>query len=68
MFYGYQKVSNPVIYARMLEDEVKLIKKIAKARGETVSSFVRRAVKLELARLSFLNEEEKKALGMEAKT
>lgn len=57
-------MSTPVIFARLPEDQVKLIKKVAKARGETVSSFVRRAVKLELARLSFLTAEEKKALGV----
>lgn len=42
----------------------KLVGKVAKARGEDVSDFVRRAVKIELARLSFLSEEEKKALGI----
>jgi hypothetical protein len=57
-------MSNPVVFARMPEQEVQLVKKVAKARGEDLSDFVRRAVKMELARLSFLNEEEKKALGL----
>jgi len=57
-------MSKPIIFARMPKEEVELIKKICKARGEDLSSFVRRAVKMELARLSFLTELEKKALGI----
>lgn len=52
-----------IIFARMPKQEVELIRKIAKARGEDLSDFVRRAVKRELARLSYLSEEEKKALA-----
>lgn len=54
-----------IIFARMPKEEVDLIKKVAKARGEDLSDFVRRAVKSELARLSYLTEEEKKALGIQ---
>jgi uncharacterized protein (DUF1778 family) len=56
-------LSKGVIFARMDEKEVQLIKKVAKARGEDLSDFVRRAVKKELARLSYLTDEEKKALA-----
>ena len=41
-----------------------LLRKVSEARGEDMSDFVRRAIKRELARLSFLPEEEKKALGI----
>ncbi len=58
-------MSKPVIFARMTREEVDLLKQIAENRGEDLSDFVRRAVKMELARLSFLSPEEKKALGME---
>lgn len=58
-------MTNTVVFARMPEQQVQLIKKVAKARGEDLSDFVRRAVKMELARLSFLSAEEKKALGLE---
>jgi uncharacterized protein (DUF1778 family) len=58
-------MTKPVIFARMTQEEVKLLKQVAKARGEDLSDFVRRAVKMELARLSFLSPEEKKALGLE---
>jgi hypothetical protein len=58
-------MTNSVVFARMPNEEVKLVKQVAKARGEDLSDFVRRAVKMELARLSFLSPEEKKALGLE---
>lgn len=54
-----------IIFARMRPEEVALIKRVAAARGEDLSDFVRRAVKMELARLSFLDAEAKKALGFE---
>jgi len=41
-----------------------LLRKVSDARGEDMSDFVRRAIKRELARLGFLPEEEKKALGL----
>lgn len=57
-------MTNAVIFARMPRQDVELVKQIAKARGEDLSDFVRRSVKMELARLSFLSLEEKKALGL----
>jgi len=41
-----------------------LLKRIANARGEDVSDFVRRAIYKELADLSFLSKEQEKALGL----
>jgi hypothetical protein len=41
-----------------------VLRSVAKARGEDISNFVRRAIKVELARLSFLSPEEKMALGV----
>jgi len=52
------------IGVRMPREHIKLLKKVCKARGEDLSSFVRRAIYKELARLSFLPEEAKKALGV----
>jgi len=49
----------------MTSEDVELIKKVCKARGEQVSDFVRRSVRKELARLNYLSEEEKKALEVE---
>jgi len=60
-------MSNPVVFARMPKEEIELVKKVAKARGEDLSDFVRRAIKMELARLSFLSNAEKKALGLSTK-
>lgn len=43
-----------------------LIRKVANARGSDESTFIRQAVHQELARLSFLTDDEKKALGITA--
>jgi hypothetical protein len=51
----------------MKKEDIQLLKKVCEARGEDLSDFVRRAVKMELARLSYLNDEEKKALGFKVK-
>jgi len=53
-----------VIGIRMETSEIRLLRDITRARGEDISDFVRRAVKTELARLSYLSAEEKKALGI----
>jgi len=44
--------------------DANLLQNVCKSRGEDVSDFVRRATKIELARLSYLSSEEKKALGV----
>ena len=59
-------MSNQVV-VRFEPSIKKLVRKVAEARGEDLSDFVRRAVKMELARLSFLSEKERKALGLEIK-
>ena len=41
-----------------------LIWKVCKLRKEDASDFIRRAVATELARLSYLSKDEKKALGI----
>ena len=60
-------MSNTVIGVRISIEDRELLNKICKARGEDISDFVRRAIKMEFARLSFLSEEEKKALGLKIK-
>ena len=48
-----------------VEPELKrLIQKVAKERGMNVSDFIRFLVKRELAKLSFLPKETKKAFGL----
>lgn len=44
---------------------IQLLDKICKLRGETRTSFIRRAVLRELANLSYLDDKSKKALGVE---
>ena len=58
--------NNNVVFARMEPSKIELVKQVSKARGETVSSFVRRAVFRELAGLSYISKEEKKALGVKS--
>jgi len=53
-----------VISVRFTKRIRNLIEKVAHARGSDVSSVIRQAVHQELARLSFLTDEEKKALGL----
>lgn len=51
----------------MDEETIALIKRVSKARGEHLSTFVRRAIRRELARLSYLSAWEKKALEIDQK-
>jgi hypothetical protein len=57
-------LNNPVIFARMPQADVNLVKKVSLDRGEDVSDFVRRAVYKELASLNFLSNEQQQALGI----
>lgn len=49
---------------RARSKDIDLVEQISKSRGENRSDFIRRAIRRELARLSYLSEEEKKALGV----
>ena len=57
-------MSNQTIGVRISRKDRDLIDQICKARGEDLSDFVRRAIRKELAMLSFLPDEDKKALGV----
>ena len=52
------------ILIRLQKKIADLVKKVARDRGEHVSSFARRAIMTELGRLGFLDDEESKALGI----
>ena len=49
---------------RFTKRDLELLVKVSRARGEDPSSFIRRAMRMELAKLGFLNEEEMQALGI----
>mgnify|MGYP001024343995 CR=1 FL=1 len=49
---------------RFSKRDLTLILKVSRTRGEDPSSFIRRAVLLELAKLGYLSQEEKQALGI----
>lgn len=53
-----------IVSVRVHKEHKALLEKVSKARGEDVSDFVRRSILKELASLSFLSAEEKKALGV----
>jgi hypothetical protein len=54
-----------VVGAKFTLGERKLIQEVCRARGESVSSFLRRTIKRELARMGYLSEKERKALEVE---
>jgi len=49
------------------EEDRKLLRSVCEARGENLSSFIRRSVRKELASLSFYSDDMKKALGVKIK-
>jgi len=55
---------NKVVGFRVTPNLYEMLKTVSRDRGEDVSDFIRRAVLKELASLSFLPEEQKKALGI----
>jgi len=46
------------------QKDLKLVRKISEKRGEGVADFVRFAIRMELARLGFLDSSDLKALGV----
>jgi hypothetical protein len=57
-------VENHIVGARFPKGDFTLLREVCDLRGEDLSSFVRRAVRTELARLSYYSPEVKKALGV----
>jgi len=56
--------STKAILLRLDPNLHEIIKKVSSARGQDMSNFLREIIKAELARLSFLTDFEKKALGV----
>jgi len=52
------------INIRLSKNDLALLAKISRMRGQSSSDFIRLAMRRELARLGFLGEEEKQALGV----
>ena len=53
-----------VVGVRVTEDLYSKLRTVSEARGEDVSDFIRRAILKELAYLSYLSEDQEKALGV----
>ena len=49
---------------RLSKNDLALLAKISRMRGQSSSDFIRLAMRREFARLGFLSEEEKQALGV----
>jgi uncharacterized protein (DUF1778 family) len=54
-----------VVGIRVSVELYKLLSQVSDARGECIADFVRRSILKELATLSFLPAEQKKALGVQ---
>jgi hypothetical protein len=52
---------------RIGKEDVRLLRRICKRRGEDLSDFVRRAIRTEMAKLDYLTAADKKALGLRSK-
>ncbi|MDY6966614.1 MAG: hypothetical protein SVM80_11740 [Halobacteriota archaeon] len=59
-----EKAEISIIGAKFRRRDAELIREVARLRGGSVSDFLRYAVLKELARLSYLSEDEEKALGV----
>ena len=57
-------MSEGMVTVRFGQSDKDLLIKVCKNRREDISGFVRKAVMSELARLSYLPDSEKKALGV----
>jgi Protein of unknown function (DUF1778) len=57
-------MANNRIGLRVTPQDRELLDRVSEARGEDLSDFVRRAIKKELASLSYYPAETKKALGL----
>ena len=49
---------------RLKHEDKELLQRVCEDRGEDISTFVRRLIRIELARLSYYPENVKKALGV----
>ena len=56
--------ANVIIGVRFPTEDRNLLRQVCKHRGDDMSGFIRRAVKRELAELSYYPKETKKALGI----
>jgi hypothetical protein len=56
---------NSRIGVRLPSEDKVLLERICRSRGEDLSDFIRRAIRTEMAKLSFLKPSDKKALGVE---
>ncbi len=56
---------NNIVGVRIEQEDRELLRKICRARRESVSDFIRRSIRKELARLSYLDKDDAKALEVD---
>ena len=64
MYNVIKTMLNQIIGVRFRSEDKLLLQRVSNARGEDVSDFIRRAVRKELASLSYYSTDVKKALGV----
>lgn len=57
-------MSNTILGVRVTQIDRDILDKVCRERGEDLSDFIRRAIRKELASLSYYSEDTKKALGL----
>jgi hypothetical protein len=58
------EIETVVVATRLTPEDHELLRKVCEARGENFSIFLRRALRGELARLSYYSPDVKRALGV----
>ena len=61
-----KQIPKKMVGVKFPVDDIALIKNVASLRGGDLSDFLRHAAYVQLAKLSFLPPEQKKALGLDA--
>ncbi len=67
IYIWYTMHKKRVIGLRVSDALYELVREVSDLRGEETSQFIRRAVRKELASLSYLSDDAKKALGVETR-
>ncbi len=57
-------VKGNTIGVRLFESDERLLRQVCRSRGEDISDFVRMAIRTQLAKMGYLPDSDKKALGL----
>jgi len=68
MYFSYEVIEmtkHESLTFKLEKSDRELLERVCRVRGESLSSFVRRALRMEFARLGLLSREECRALGFQ---